>query len=482
MRKLTSTLFLAALLCGCQEKECIKLQFDENGEFKICQFTDLHLYNGEPQSFDALDTMRAVVEIEKPDLMVFTGDVVVSGEPEVGWEKFISAMTELKIPYVLVPGNHDGEIIERRKVLEFLVGQPYFVGGFGPEEIKGWGNVAIPIHDHATCSRVENVIWAIDSGDYPKDRKELTYYDYVGQDQIAWYRSVSAGLTKKNGGVPVPGLMFMHIPLPEFSLMPHDQFYYGTKGEEDCPSEINSGLFAAVLDCGDVMGVFAGHDHDNDYVGLYKSVALGFGRTSRSTHTYGDLRAGGRTFIIHEGEACFETWTTTPAGKGEVWYYPSGANSEYLREHPSLPALDAVPTEKGVRFNYYEGEFETTGAMSGAEASKTGVVEDLDISLAERDDWFGIDFEGFFLMPETGVAKFLLTSDDGAVLSIDGVVVLDNDGSHSSSSVEGFIALDKGFHKLQLKYIEHYADQTLNVKVTGSGFTGKPLSDFLYHE
>ena len=39
------------------------------------------------------------------------------------------------------------------------------------------------------------------------------------------------------------------------------------KGEEVVLSKINSGLFTAMLEAGDVMGVFAGHDHDNDYVG-----------------------------------------------------------------------------------------------------------------------------------------------------------------------------------------------------------------------
>lgn len=480
MKKIAFITLIAALLCACQSEPKNELRFNENGEFKICQFTDLHLYTGDPKSLAALDTMRAVLAIEQPDLIVFSGDVVVSGEADAGWKVFIEAMTQIQIPYLLVPGNHDGEITPRRSILERLVGQPYFVGEMGPSDIKGYGNVALPIYDHAIGSKVKAIIWGIDSGDYPAVRKDLSYYDYIGLDQIDWYRKTSAEFTKKNGGKPIPSMMFMHIPLVELSVMPKDQFWYGIHGEPNCPSQINSGMFAAIIESGDVMGVFAGHDHDNDYVGLYKTIALGFGRSSHSCHTYGDLPAGGRTFILHEGERCFETWVSTPEGPQDTWYYPSGANTQYLREHPSLPALDVAPTQKGINYNYYEGNFETTDQIYKAQPVADGIAEDFDLGVAQREDWFGIDFSGYFQMSNDGIVKFLLSSDDGAVLFIDGVEVLNNDGSHSASAVEGYIALDKGFHKLQLRYVEHYASQSLLITVSGSGFSDSKLADFMY--
>lgn len=42
---------------------------------------------------------------------------------------------------------------------------------------------------------------------------------------------------------------------------------YGSKFERVCCPEVNTGLFAAMLERGDVMGTFAGHDHINDYWG-----------------------------------------------------------------------------------------------------------------------------------------------------------------------------------------------------------------------
>lgn len=46
-------------------------------------------------------------------------------------------------------------------------------------------------------------------------------------------------------------------------------------------------LFTSVKECGDVMGIFVGHDHDNDYAVAYKEVLLAYGRYT-----------GGKLFIM----------------------------------------------------------------------------------------------------------------------------------------------------------------------------------------
>lgn len=55
----------------------------------------------------------------------------------------------------------------------------------------------------------------------------------------------------------IPGNLF-----PEYRAeLPRVCFF----GEPVCDPQLNSGLFNAMLECGDVMGVFCGHDHNNDY-------------------------------------------------------------------------------------------------------------------------------------------------------------------------------------------------------------------------
>ena len=50
----------------------------------------------------------------------------------------------------------------------------------------------------------------------------------------------------------------------------------GERNEDECPGPFNSGMFNAILERGDVKGVFVGHDHVNDYYGNYYGVLLGY--------------------------------------------------------------------------------------------------------------------------------------------------------------------------------------------------------------
>ena len=47
---------------------------------------------------------------------------------------------------------------------------------------------------------------------------------------------------------------------------------YGTRMEKACAPAINTGMFAAMKEAGDVMGTFVGHDHDNDYSVMWKGI------------------------------------------------------------------------------------------------------------------------------------------------------------------------------------------------------------------
>ena len=49
--------------------------------------------------------------------------------------------------------------------------------------------------------------------------------------------------------------------------------------EEACAPKLNTGMFAAMKESGDVMGIFVGHDHDNDYAVMWKGILLAYGRS-----------------------------------------------------------------------------------------------------------------------------------------------------------------------------------------------------------
>mgnify|MGYP000204988362 FL=1 len=123
-------------------------------------------------------------------------------------------------------------------------------------------------------------------------------------------RARSAAYTAANGGKPLPALAFFHIALPEYvaAWRNPDNTHVGRAAEDECPGALNPGMFAAMAECGDVMGTFVGHDHDIDYVVAEKGIALGYGRFSGDDTTYNNLRPGVRILVLTEGERGFETW------------------------------------------------------------------------------------------------------------------------------------------------------------------------------
>ena len=84
------------------------------------------------------------------------------------------------------------------------------------------------------------------------------------------------------------------------------------------------------------------------------------------------------------------------------------------------------------------------------------------IKKATQPDHFGYVFTGLIQVPEDGVYTLATTSDDGSILYIDGVKVVDNDLSHAAIRATGKIALKKGCHRYRLEYFEDYEGEHLS--------------------
>ncbi|MBR0321079.1 MAG: metallophosphoesterase, partial [Bacteroidales bacterium] len=58
------------------DKPVQKFRFRPDGKFKVLQFTDTHYIAGNPKSERALKNVIQMLDIEKPDLVIHTGDIV----------------------------------------------------------------------------------------------------------------------------------------------------------------------------------------------------------------------------------------------------------------------------------------------------------------------------------------------------------------------------------------------------------------------
>lgn len=86
-------------------------------------------------------------------------------------------------------------------------------------------------------------------------------------------------------------------------------------------------------------------------------------------------------------------------------------------------------------------------------------------------DDFAARYTGGFDVETAGDFTFTLTSDDGAQLYIDGVLIIDNDGLHAAQSKAGAVALSAGNHTIEVRYFERGGDAVIDLDWAGPGFT-----------
>eukprot|EP01052_Picozoa_sp_SAG31_P009458 SAG31_NODE_497_length_14862_cov_6.951568_3_plen_551_part_00 len=92
-----------------------------------------------------------------------------------------------------------------------------------------------------------------------------------------------------------------------------------------------------------------------------------------------------------------------------------------------------------------------------------------DIDGFEGADQFVMRWRGSYAAPSSGQYTFTTTSDDGSMLYIDGVVVVDNDGLHGAQSRSGDVQLDAGPHSIMILFFENGGGAMLQAQVTVPG-------------
>ncbi|KAA0217254.1 MAG: hypothetical protein DYG94_01550 [Leptolyngbya sp. PLA3] len=76
-------------------------------------------------------------------------------------------------------------------------------------------------------------------------------------------------------------------------------------------------------------------------------------------------------------------------------------------------------------------------------------------------DFFALRLVGRLEVPESGVWYLSLSSDAGARLFIDGVLVVNDDANHSFRTRTGMVTLDAGSHEIEIRYLERDYSQGL---------------------
>lgn len=310
MKKLISVVLcvvmLTAALCFgvTAQKDSGKLQFNDDGNFRIMQVADLQddmQLNGAVKEF-----LKEALVQEQPDLIVLTGDNISGGSCRTdmlkSWDQrrcekaidqFMSIFEDYGAPVAMVFGNHDDEnALSKEELFDIYEQYDCFIGIDEGEALYGCGTYNLPIYSSKDASKMAYNLWMFDSNTYDE---ELGGYDYVHDDQVEWYVNTSNALKEANGGVAVPSMAFQHIIVKEiFDLIESGENIEGALLHQDgkdyvfkegvlksgylkeypCPATRQGKQFRAIQQQGDVVAMFFGHDHNNSFVADYNGIDL----------------------------------------------------------------------------------------------------------------------------------------------------------------------------------------------------------------
>ena len=314
MKHFVFLLFVLLTATVCAQSQRLPLRFRADGTFKIVQFTDLHYIHNNPHAQRALIRMREVVEAERPDLVIVTGDMIFGEPADKCMRDVAQCLDSMGVPFCTTFGNHDEEFGLSHEELYTILHTPNNVE---PEHETGtefdYMLRILGSRDDSTRAAV----YCLDSHN-KRHYGPFVGYAWLTKSQISWYRDLSRSLRKQNGDRPVPSVAFFHIPLPEFetAFRKRDTWVVGARMESVCCPRYNSGMFNAMKKEGDVLGIFCGHDHNNDYAVMWEGILLAYGRYTGGNTVYNDLVGGNgaRVIVLHEGERAFETWIRLKKG------------------------------------------------------------------------------------------------------------------------------------------------------------------------
>lgn len=116
----------------------------------------------------------------------------------------------------------------------------------------------------------------------------------------------------------------------------------------------------------------------------------------------------------------------------------------------------------GIGFVFYEGSFPKVADMLKATPKFEAQMDNLDLRAAltkvpttnkkPPGSNFSVRYHGLLEVPADGEYKFSTRADDGCVLSIDGKMIVNNDGIHAPQDREGKVTLKKGRHSLEILF------------------------------
>jgi alpha-L-fucosidase len=126
--------------------------------------------------------------------------------------------------------------------------------------------------------------------------------------------------------------------------------------------------------------------------------------------------------------------------------------------HPSKASRGTQP---GLQRIVVHGDYTTLPSFTNAKALETSAEITLTPEIATEG--IGVRWTGILSVEHDALYRFRLNSDDGSRLSINGSLIIDNNGLHSAKAVEGTAALAAGHHAVTIEWFNRTGGAVLEL-------------------
>lgn len=155
----------------------------------------------------------------------------------------------------------------------------------------------------------------------------------------------------------------------------------------------------------------------------------------------------------------------------------------------AVEEADISPASINVQSGFHASYFDVDHRLSrldqidwDSDPTKEEVVGEINYKNSTDSFWeggdkdtFGARITGDVTIEEGGTFKFFAGGDDGVVLYVNGVEVIDNDGLHGYRTRSGEIELEPGTHEIEVRYFENHGHAGLKLEWEGPGIDGREL-------
>jgi len=132
---------------------------------------------------------------------------------------------------------------------------------------------------------------------------------------------------------------------------------------------------------------------------------------------------------------------------------------------PPYSPVEVQNAEPGLAFHLYEGKYNLLPEFDELTPAETGTVDSVQLSMAgDREDHYALRFQGYVKLPESGLYRITVRSDDGSRVALHDQVVIHHDGPHPPMDASRRVRIRRGMHPIRVDYFESTGAQSLELK------------------